>query len=182
MLKQIPQNLIATPGEHWSLGLVHRRPNKTVSVSRAPPSRDSGIPNGVSRLHSRRKTTQYFSVPSNHIRDSGQERQDSLQHPMPQNNINVSLSESRTVSWDQNDDKTEFPGFIGPIIKANNTILLQTISIPLITKNESVEDLDILLDSGSDRNFILNSGLDKLETKHIAVEKLTYGSFGGNVT
>ena len=160
-----------------SLGHVCRRPNKTVNVSRAPPSRDSGIPSGVSRLHSKRKTIQYYGVPSNHISDSGQKRQDTLQHPIPQNNINVSLAIGQAVSWDQNDDKTEFPGFIGPMTKANNTILLQTISIPLMTKSESVE-----LDSGSDRSFILNSGLDNLETKHIAVEKLTYGSFGSNVT
>ena len=46
-----------------------------------------------------------------------------------------------------------------------------------------MEDFNILLDSGSDRSFILNSVLDKLETRHIAVEKLTYGSLGSsNVT
>ena len=94
----------------------------------------------------------------------------------------MSLSEGQTLSWDQNDknDETEFPGFIGLTTKANNTILLQKISIPLMTKTGAVEGFNILLDSGSDRSFILNSALDKLETKHIAVEKLTYGSFGSS--
>ena len=74
---------------------------------------------------------------------------------VPQNNINVSLAEGQTVSWEQNDDAIEFPGFIGLKTKANNTILLQTISIPLMTKRGSVEDLIILLDSGSDRSLFL---------------------------
>ena len=39
-------------GEHRSMGLVCRRPRKAVSVSRAPPSRNSDIPNGVGRLSS----------------------------------------------------------------------------------------------------------------------------------
>ena len=34
---------------------------------------------------------------SNHIRDTGQERHDSLQYPVPLNNINVSLAEGQTV-------------------------------------------------------------------------------------
>ena len=102
---------------------------------------------------------------------------------MSQNSINVHLAEGQIVSWDQNADETKVPGFIGLTTKANNTILLQEISIPLITKSGAVEDFNILLDSGSDRSFILNSALDKLETKHIAVEKMTYGSFGSsNVT
>ena len=94
----------------------------------------------------------------------------------------MSLSEGQILSWNQNDknDETEFPGFIGLTTKANNTILLQTISIPLMTKTGAVEGFNILLDSGSDRSFVLNSALDKLETKHIAVEKLTYGSFGSS--
>ena len=79
-----------------------------------------------------------LSVPSNYARDSGQERQDSLQHPVSHNNINVSLAEGRTVSWDQNDDDTEVPGFIVLTTKANTTILLQTISIPLMTKSGEV--------------------------------------------
>ena len=46
-----------------------------------------------------------------------------------------------------------------------------------------MEDFNTLLDSGSDRSFILNSVLGKLETRHIAIEKLTYGLFGSsNVT
>ena len=46
-----------------------------------------------------------------------------------------------------------------------------------------MEDFNILLDSGSDRSFILNSVLDKLKTRHIAVEKLTCGSStSSNVT
>ena len=46
-----------------------------------------------------------------------------------------------------------------------------------------MKDFNILLDSGSDRRFILNSMLDKLETRHIAVEKLIYRLFGSsNVT
>ena len=102
---------------------------------------------------------------------------------MSQNSINVHLAEGQIVSWDQNADETKVPGFIGLTTKANNTILLQEISIPLITKSGAVEDFNILLDSGSDRSFILNSALDKLETKHIAVEKMTFGSFGSsNVT
>ena len=102
---------------------------------------------------------------------------------MSHNNNNVSLAEGRTVAGDQNDDYTEVPGFIGLTTKANTAILLQTITIPLTTRSEEVEDFIILLDSGSDRTFILNSVLNKLETKHIAVEKLTYGSFGSsNVT
>ena len=57
------------------------------------------------------------------------------------------------------------------------------LTIPLTTKSGEVEDFIILLDSGSDRSFILNSVLDNLETTHIAVEKLTYGLFGSsNVT
>ena len=99
------------------------------------------------------------------------------------NNIIVSLAERQTVSGDQTDEETEFPGLIGLTTKANNTILLQTISVPLTTKSGEVEDFNILLDSGSDPSFILNSVLDKLETRHIALEKLTYGSFGSrNVT
>ena len=116
------------------------------------------------------------NVPPNYARDSGQERQDSLQHLVSHNNINVSLAERQTVSGDRTDEDTEFPGFIGLTTKANNTILLQTISVQLTTKSGEVEDLIILLD-------ILNSVLDKLETRHIAVEKLTYRSFGSsNVT
>ena len=38
--------------EQQILGLVRLRPNKAVNVSRAPHSRDSGVPNGVSRLSS----------------------------------------------------------------------------------------------------------------------------------
>ena len=111
------------------------------------------------------------SVPSNHIRDAGQERPDSLQHPVPQNNNKVSLAEGQTVSWDQNDDETEFPGFIGLTIKANNTILLQTVSLPLMTNSRAVEDFNILLDSGSERNCILNSVSKKLETKQYCCRK-----------
>ena len=87
------------------------------------------------------------------------------------------------MSGDRTDKKTEFPGFIGLMTKANNTILLQTISVPSTTKSGEVEDFNILLDSGSYRSFVLNSVLDKLEKRHIDVEKLTYGSFGSsNVT
>ena len=61
--------------------------------------------------------------------------------------------------------------------------MLQTIAVPLTTKSGEVEGFNILLDSGSDRSLILNSVLNKHETRHIAVEKLTYGSFGSsNVT
>ena len=115
-----------------------------------------------------------------YARDSGQERQDSLQHLVSRNNNNVSLAERQTVSGERTDEEIEFPGFIGLTTKANNTILLQTISVPLTTKSGEVEDFNILLDSGSDRSFILNSVLDKLETRHIAVEKLTYWSFSSN--
>ena len=177
-------------GENRSLGLVRRRPNKAVNVSRAPPSRDIVSPIGDSRMSSLVKSEESndsiytnLNVPSNHARDLGQERQDSLQHLVSHNNINVSLAERQTVSGVRTDEETEFPGFIGLTTKANNTILLQTIPVPLTTKSGEVEDFNILLDSGSDRSFILNSVLDKLETRHIAVEKLTYGSFGSsNVT
>ena len=177
-------------GENRSLGLVRRRPNKAVNVSRAPPSRDIVAPSSDSRMNSlvkgeERNDSVYtnLNVPPNYARDSGQERQDSLQHLVSPNNINVSLAERQTVSGDRTDEETEFPGFIGLITKANNTILLQMISVPLTTKSGEVEDFNILLDSGSDRSFILNSVLDKLETKHLAIEKLTYGSFGrSNVT
>ena len=40
-----------------------------------------------------------------------------------------------------------------------------------MTKSGAV-DYNILLVSGSDRSCILNSALDKLETKHISVEDL----------
>ena len=172
--------------EHRSLGLVHRRPNRDVNVLRAPRSRDSGVPSteyGVNRLNSLVKNvvendSVYMnpSVPSNCIHDSGQERQDSLQYPLSQNNINVPLAEGQTVSWDQNDDETEVPEFIGLATKVNNTILLQKIFISLMTKSGTVEDFNILLDSGRNRSFILNLALDKLEAKHIAVEKLIFGS------
>ena len=116
-----------------------------------------------------------------HTCDSGQEKQDSLQHPVSHNNINVSLAERQTVSGDRTDEETEYPGFM--TTKASYTILLQTISVPLTTKSGEVEDFNILLDSGSDRSFILNSVLDKLETRHIAIGKMTYGSFcSSNVT
>ena len=159
-------------------------------MSRAPPSRDIVAPISDSRMSSlvesaERNDSVYtnLNVPPNHARDSGQERRDSLQHLGSNNNINVSLTERQTVSGDRTDEETEFPGFIGLTTKANNTILLQTIYVPLTTKRGEVEDFNILSDSGSDRSFILNSPLDKLETRHIAVEKLTYGSFGSsNVT
>ena len=38
--------------ENRSLGLVRRRPNKAVNVSRAPPSRDIVTPSSDSRLNS----------------------------------------------------------------------------------------------------------------------------------
>ena len=70
-MKQITQNLIATPPSRF--GLVHLRPNKAVNVSRAPPSRDSGVQNGVSRLNSLMKNEEKndsvytnSGVPSNH--------------------------------------------------------------------------------------------------------------------
>ena len=103
-------------------------------------------------------------APSNYIRDSGQKRQDSLQYPVSQNNIIVSLAEGQTVSWEQSDDETEVPGFIDLTTRVNNTSLLQTIFIPSMTKCGAVEDFIMLLDSGSDRSFILTSAL---ETKHI---------------
>ena len=84
------------------------------------------------------------------------------------------------MSGDRTDEETEFSGFIGLTTKANNTILLQTISVPLTTKIGEVGDFNILLDSSGDRSFILNSMLDKLETRHIAVEKLNFGSFGSS--
>ena len=159
-------------------------------MSREPPSRDIVAPSSGSRLNSLVKTEERndsvytnLGVPSNYACDSGQERQDSLQHPVSHNNNNVSIAEGRTGSWDQNDDDTAVPGFIGLTTKANTTILLQTISIPLTTRSGEVEDFNILLDIGSDRSFILNSVLNKLETKHIAIEKLTYGSYSSsNVT
>ena len=110
------------------------------------------------------------------IHDSGQERQDSFQYPLSQNNIIVPLAEGQTVSWDHNDDEIEVPEFIGLATKVNNTILLQKIFIPLMTRSGIVEDFNILLYSGRNRSFILNLALDKLEAKHIAIEKLTFGS------
>ena len=87
------------------------------------------------------------------------------------------------MSGERTDEETEFPGFIGLTTKANSTILLQTISAPLTIKSGEMEDFNILLDSGSDRSFILSSMLDKIETRHIAIEKLNYWSFGSsNVT
>ena len=74
------------------------------------------------------------------------------------------------MSGDRTDEETEFPGFVSLTTKANNTIFFQTISVPLTTKSGEVEDFIILLDSGSDRSFILNSVLDKLETGHIAIK------------
>ena len=129
---------------------LEQRPNNAVNVSRAPPSRDIVAPSSGCGLNSLVKSEERndsvytnLSVPSNYARDSGQERQDSLQHPVSHNNNNVSLAEGRTASWDQNDDETAVPV----------------------------------------RSFILNSVLNRLETKHIAVEKLTYRSFGSsNVT
>ena len=154
-------------------------------MSRAPPSRDIVAPSSESRMNSLVKSEERndsvytnLNVPPNYARDSGQDRQDSLQHIVSHNNINVSLADR-----DGTDEETNFSGFVGLITKANNTILLQTISVPLTTKSGEVEDFNILLDSGSDRSFILNSVLDKLKTRHIAVEKLTYGSFSNsNVT
>ena len=100
-------------------------------MSRAPPSRDIVAPISDSRMSSlvkseERNDSVYTSlnVPPNHARDSGQERQDSLQHLVSHNNINVSLAERQTVSGDQTDEETEFPGFIGLTTKTNNTILL----------------------------------------------------------
>ena len=173
-----------------SSSFVRHRPHKAVNVSRAPPSCDIVAPISDSRMSSLVKSKERndsvytnLNVPPNHARDSGQERQDSLQHLVSHNNINFSLAEGQTVSGDRTDEETEFSGFIGLTTKANNTILLQTISVPLTTKSGEVEDFNILLDGGSDRSFILNSVLDQLETRHIAVEKLTYGSFGSsNVT
>ena len=148
-------------GENRSLGLVRRRPNKAVNVSRASPSRDIVAPSSDSRMNSlvkgeERNDSVYtnLNVPPNYARDSGQERQDSLQHLVSHNNINVSLAGRQTVSGDRTDEETEFPGFIGLITKVNNTILLQTISVPLTTKSGEVEDFNILLDSASDRSFI----------------------------
>ena len=106
-------------------------------MSRAPPGRDSGVPNSGSRLNSLVKNDSghmYPSVLSNCIHDSGKERRDSLQHPVSQNNKNVSLAEGQTVSCDQNDYETEVSGFISLTTKANNTIFIQMISIPLLTK------------------------------------------------
>ena len=121
-------------GANRSLGLVRRRPNKAVNGSRAPPSRDIVAPSSDSRKNSlvkgeERNDSVYtnLNVPPNYARDSGQERQDSLQH---HNNINVSLAEMQTVSGDRTDEENEFPGFIGLITKASNTILLQTIYVP----------------------------------------------------
>ena len=147
------------------------------------PSSDNRINSLVESEEKNDSVYTKLNVPPNYARDSGQERQDSLQHLVSHNNINVSLAERQTVSGDRTAEETEFPGFIGLITKANNTILLQTIFVPLTTKSGEVEDFNILLDSGSDRSFILNSVLDKFETRHIAVEKLTYGSLGSsNVT
>ena len=53
--KQIPQNLITAPPLRVKiivLSLVRRRPNKTVNVSRAPPSRDIVAPISDSRMSS----------------------------------------------------------------------------------------------------------------------------------
>ena len=94
-------------GENRSLGLVRRRPNKVVNVFRAPPSRDIVAPISDRRMSSLVKSEERndsvytnLNVPLNHARDSGQERQDSLQHLVSHNNINVSLAERQTVSGD----------------------------------------------------------------------------------
>ena len=47
-----------------------------------------------------------LNVPPNYARDSGQERQDSLQHLVSHNNINVSLAKRQTVSGDRTDEET----------------------------------------------------------------------------
>ena len=140
-------------GENRSLSLDRRRPNKAGNVSRAPPSRDIVAPSGDSRMNSLVKSEERndsvyanFNVPPNYASDSGQERQDSLQHLVSHNNINVSLTERQTVSGDRTDEETEFPGFIGLTTKANNTILLQTISVPLTTKSGQVGDFNISLE------------------------------------
>ena len=46
-------------GENRSLGLVCRRPNKAVNVSRAPPSRDIVTPSSGSRLNSLVKSEEW---------------------------------------------------------------------------------------------------------------------------
>ena len=117
-------------GENRSLGLVRRRPNKAVNVSRVPHSPDIVAPSSDSRKNSLVESEETndsvdtnLNVPPNYARDSGQERQDSLQHLVSHNNINVSLAERQTVSGDRTEEGTEFPGLIGLITKTNNTIL-----------------------------------------------------------
>ena len=129
-------------GENRILCIVRCRPNKAVNVSRAPPSRDIVTSSSDSRMNSLVKSEERndsvytnLNVPSNYARDSGQETQDSLQHLVSHNNIIVSLAERQTVSGDRTDEETEFPGFIGLTTKANNNILLQTISVRLTTKS-----------------------------------------------
>ena len=70
----------SSTGENRSLGLFRRRPNKAVSVSKAPPSRDIVAPSSGSRLNSLVKSEERDdsvntnrSVPSNYARASGQE-------------------------------------------------------------------------------------------------------------
>ena len=83
-------NCSSFKGKNRSLGLVRRRPNKAVSVSRAPTSRDIVTHSSGSRLNSLVKSEERndsvctnLSVPSNYARDSGQERQDSYNTPCP---------------------------------------------------------------------------------------------------
>ena len=60
--------------------------------------------------------------------------------------------------------------FVGLTTQSRNIILSQTISIPLETKYGTVERFNILSNIGSDRSFILNSTLQKLDVKLINVE------------
>ena len=137
-------------GENRSLGLVRRRLNKAVNVSGVSHSRDIVAPSSDSRKNSLVESDETndsvytnLNVPPNYARDSGQERQDSLQHQVlvSHNNINVSLAERQTVSGDRTEEETEFPGFIGLITKTNNTILLHTICVPLTTRVEKWKTL-----------------------------------------
>ena len=172
-------------GAPRNLRLTRGRINRSVAESGVPSNYDTNnVSKGSATIHT---VLNPLTSPSPVLSAAAPHEPQLVQgfSSYPNANYFPINNEEQLVSLEQNnfnsgDTQDQFPGFIGLTTHSPKTIVLQTVSIPLKTKCGSIENFNILFDSGSDRSFITNAAVSKLEVNIIDVQNLAYGSFGNS--